>query len=84
MKALLLPASPLAAQPVANPAMGGANFALGGFALGALVGGLAFYAAKSKGDELRVRRGKPGLGRAVTAGGAAAGLALFYVIAFKL
>lgn len=80
----LLLASFAAAQPLANPALGGANFGFGGFCFGALVGGLTFWWAKSKGDYMRRREGKDGLGQAVTTGGAAAGLLLFYVLAFKL
>ncbi|UPT73039.1 MAG: hypothetical protein M0D55_14185 [Elusimicrobiota bacterium] len=64
--------------------MGGANFGLGGLCFGALVGGLTFYAAKSKGDHLRRRWGKETLGHAVTTGGAVAGFLLFYVLAFKI
>lgn len=72
------------AQPVANPAMGGANFGFGGFCLGAILGGLIFYWGKSQGEHQRLRFGRHGLGHALTAGGALAGLALFYAIAFKL
>lgn len=71
------------AQPAGNPAMGGARFGFGGFCLGAIVGGLTFYWAKSHGDHQKTRWGRKGLGHALTTGGAAAGLVLFYVIAFK-
>jgi len=75
---------PAYGQPLAPPTLGGANFGLGGFCLGALVGGLTFYWAKSQGDHQRRRYGRKTLGQALTIGGAAAGLAAFYIIAFKL
>lgn len=64
--------------------MGGAHFGFGGLCLGAIVGGLTFYWAKSQGDHQRRRWGRQGLGHALTTGGALAGLGLFYLIAFKI
>jgi hypothetical protein len=72
------------AQPVAPPTLGGTQFGFGGFCLGAIVGGLTFYWAKSHGDHQRRRHGREALGNALTIGGAAVGLALFYILAFKL
>ncbi len=81
----MLGALPAAAQPLSNPAIfARRGFGLGGFVVGAFVGGIVFALFKNAGDRLRWRQGKPMLGKAVITAGAAAGLVLFYAIAFKL
>lgn len=84
IRLVLFLADPAAAQPLANPASFGSGTALGGAALGALIGGLIFYACKTKGEELRWRRNRPFLGRALVAAGAVAGAAVFYIFVFRL
>jgi hypothetical protein len=82
---LLALAGSAAAQPMTNPAIfarGGVG--LGGIVVGAVVGGVAFAALKSAGEEARFRTGKPAVEKAFVAGGAVAGLAIFCVCAFVL
>lgn len=75
-------ASPAAAQPLANPASFGTG--LGALTVGTILGLLVFIPLKNKGFELRWRRGKPLLGQAVAAAGAFLGLAIFYIVVFKM
>lgn len=76
---------PAAAQPMTDPRIfGKRGFGLGGIVVGAVVGGLAFAAFKHAGEEARFRTGKPGVEKALIAGGAVVGLAIFGLCAFVL
>lgn len=75
-------ALPAAAQPVANPASFGTKF--GAVTVGVVLAVLVFLPFKTKGFELRWRRNRPALGRAVVALGACAAMAVFYIVVFKL
>lgn len=70
------------AQPVANPASFGTKF--GGVTVGAVLAVLVFIPFKNKGFELRWRRNRPVLGRALVALGAVAGAAVFYIVVFRM